>query len=137
METKAHSWLEIGGKADPKLAQKLSESVREKIQRGEFLDKDVRYVSDLSRPLISETLNVSDQRLQKLRTLCQLWDVDIKGTNITSHRKYVGPIIVAFKRALLPIVKVLLKDTINQQRDFNAASISLLTDLANEIDRKR
>lgn len=132
-----NNWLIVAGKIDKDLALALTESVQARIIAGEYKERDVEYVSKLTRPVINEKLNISPERLRKLRTLCQLWDIDIKATKITSHRKILGPIIVGVKKALLPVIRMLLKDTINQQRDYNAAVISLLTDISNDIEKRK
>ena len=39
------------------------------------------------------------------------------------------------KSCLFPILKVLLRDSYNQQRDFNAKTITLLTELSDEVEK--
>ena len=73
-----------------------------------------------------------DPSLDKLRRLCQLWDVDLRCSGITSHRPVLGPFIVAMKKLFYPFLRVFLKDALQQQRDFNAAAVSLLADLASK-----
>jgi hypothetical protein len=67
--------------------------------------------------------------------LCQIYSVDIKEREISSHRRFVGPCIVAVKKVLFKIVKVLLGPTFKHQRDFNAVTVSLLIDLCNESEK--
>ena len=86
--------------------------------------------------LCDGSLKLSKKRLEKLRRLCQLWEVNLKPAEITSHRKVIGPLIVAVKKLVYPILKVLLKETIKQQRDFNAAAVALIADLANESENQ-
>jgi hypothetical protein len=126
------SWLNIRGKDAPDIAEALEQSVNAKVAAGKFRREDIEYIARIDRQLVKGTLDVSDSRLEKLRRLCQLWEVDLKAGEITSHRRIIGPFIVAFKKLLLPMVRVLFKDTLRQQRDFNAATISLLTELSQE-----
>ena len=118
------------------MAARLSAIVDGKVAAGEYLQKDLNYLSNLKRPVLDGVLAVSDERLEKLRRLCQLWAVDLTPAKISSHRKFIGAIIVAAKRAIYPFLKVLLKDSFAQQRDFNAAAIALLTDLASSVPEK-
>ncbi len=53
----------------------------------------------------------------------------------TSHRKYAGPVIVAAKKLIYPILRAFFKDTLHQQRSFNAGSIALMAELSEEIER--
>ncbi|MDZ4786195.1 MAG: hypothetical protein SGJ02_08980 [bacterium] len=130
------NWLKIEGEFDSSLQNSLQAMVQNRIAKAEFAEQDVDYIKNLSRPVIANKLSVSKERLEKIRLLCQLWDIDLRPSKITSHRKFLGPIIVTAKKAIQPILKMLLKDTINQQRDFNAAVITLVTDLSNQIDQK-
>ena len=123
------TWLSVAGEAAPDIARELSEAVEQKIAQGKYRREDVEYIGRIKRQLVDGTLDVSESKLEKLRRLCQLWEVDIKPSEISSHRPFIGPVIVAFKKLLFPILRVLLKDTLRQQRDFNSAAISLLTEL--------
>ncbi|MCB0353122.1 MAG: hypothetical protein KDD64_06335, partial [Bdellovibrionales bacterium] len=77
--------------------------------------------------------DVSDEVLEKLRRLCQLWNVRLlPQEKITSHRPLIGPVIVAVKKAIFPIVRYILKDVLHQQRSFNAAAIQLLAEIASD-----
>ncbi|MCB0338505.1 MAG: hypothetical protein KDD53_02825, partial [Bdellovibrionales bacterium] len=125
-QTSSHrSWISVCGQSADSLGEKLTERVSKRIESNEFTQKDVDYIASLKRPLLNETANFDPRSLEKLRTLCQLWDLRIRPVNITSHRKIIGPVIVGVKKALYPIIRILLRDVINQQRDFNAAAISL------------
>lgn len=130
------SWLHVCGMADPERAADLSQRVRQKIDSATYKRDDVVYIEKLRLPVVKGDLHTSPERLEKLRRLCQLWDVEIKIGAISSHRPLIGPIIVAVKRIAFPILKILLKDFIKQQRDFNAAVISLAADLAQEKPRE-
>lgn len=126
------SWITITSEQDATLEATITARVQAKINAARFSARDVEYVSKLKRPLLDRTLNLPDTRLEKLRRLCQLWDLEIRPAKITSHRKFVGPLIVGFKKLLFPVLKVLLKDLVIQQREFNASAISLMAELSNE-----
>lgn len=132
-----NNWLITGGDSNPNLAQSLSEIVSSKVKSGEYSARDISYLASLNRPVLSERLLVTADRLEKLRAMCQSWDIDFRPSQISSHRPFVGPIIVAFKKAIQPILKALLKDTITQQRNFNASVITAVTDLSNEVEKLR
>ena len=127
-------WLHVPGTDSEALAAHLSERVSERTKRKEYLPEEVEYVKRRTLSPASATLRISPERLEKLRTLCQLWDVDIRMLSITSHRKVVGPVIVALKKVLYRFLKVLLKDTLRQQRSFNSEAVSLLVDLSDGVE---
>jgi len=114
------------------------QAIRDKrIESGDYSIENIRYVSKLSLSACSGELSISDQKLEKLRRLCQLWDVKLRPREISSHRKLVGPVIVAVKRAIYPVLKFFLKDMLHQQREFNAATIRLLAEIARDEPTKK
>ncbi len=113
------------------LERSLQGRVREKIASGSFKEGDVRYVQDVTFLPVRHRLNVSNEVLERLRRLCQLWEVDLVAPRkLSSHRKFIGPLIVAAKRCMFPILRVFFKDTLRRQRDFNAQVIATLAELA-------
>jgi len=138
-----HKWLTVLGNNDETLAEKLSALVADRVQAKKYGYDDVAYIKRIDRSIVhtiadsTSGLSIGVVRLQKLRRLCQLWEVEVKVGEITSHRKVIGPIIVGFKRLLVPMMRILLKDTLRQQRDFNAAVILLLADLTEEVERSK
>lgn len=129
------SWLKIKGDPIPSLESRIEGTVAAKVSRGDFTQRDVDYISKLSRPVLNERILVAGERLEKLRAMCQSWDIDFRPVQITSHRRVIGKLIVTVKKAVQPVIRALLKDTIAQQRNFNASVISAVTDLANEVEK--
>ncbi|NLF24908.1 MAG: hypothetical protein GX589_04525 [Deltaproteobacteria bacterium] len=124
-------WIKVAGADDPLLESELDQKVEAAVRAGKYSQGDVAYIARMNLNISPGRLEVSDHTLHQLRSLCQLWDVDIRLREIKSHRPLVGPIIVALKRMLYPALRVLLKDFIRQQRSFNAAVVALLGDLSN------
>jgi len=81
------------------------------------------------RPLPAGS-EVSAEGIERLRRLCQLWDVTLRPSSITSHRTLIGPIIIAMKKILFRALHFLLKDTLHQQRSFNAEVIRALAEMS-------
>ena len=125
---KDDEWLQVLGANDPDLQKRLSDAVNQKVSAKEYTRDDVAYVSKVELPACKGTLNVDKVQLEKLRRLCQLWDVELRPAKISSHRKVIGPIIVAFKRLMFPILRVFMKDVLRQQKDFNGAVIAMLAE---------
>ena len=125
------SWIWQGQMAQPDLAAYVKERVEEHLKENHYSRDEVKFISKINEMPVKGSINVSAERLEKLRRLCQLWEVDLRYQNITSHRKIVGPLIVAMKRLLYPVIRAIFKDYIRQQKEFNAAAIALLADLSN------
>ena len=130
----AGSWLKICGSAEPELAGRLTARLARKIKANQVNIDEIRRVEKLTF-LSGGRTELSDDSLDKLRRLCQLWDVDLRCSGITSHRPVIGPCVVAMKKLLYPFLRVFLKDALQQQREFNAAAVSLLADLASRNGR--
>ncbi len=127
------SWLTIAGSAQPGLEEDLAKRVSARMAEGKYATRDVAYITRLDRRPLGPDARVDPQTLDQLRVLCRTWDVDFITGAITSHRPVIGRVIVAAKKLLLPIVRVLLKDTLRKQRDFNAQVVELL---ANRVATK-
>lgn len=131
MQKQSH-WVSAFGAPAPELGNETQNLINNLIAAGKFAAKDVAYISTLERPVLNGHFKATSERLNRLRRMCQTWDIDIKLTEIKSHRPLIGPIIVALKKMLFPILKILLKDFVKAQREFNAATIMLLAEICNE-----
>jgi hypothetical protein len=126
----AQGWIRYCGDAAPDLENELAASVRARLAEGLFKPEDVEHIRTLPLRIIEKSADFSNDRLERLRRLCQLWYLEIKEGQISSHRRIVGPIIVAVKRLLFPIFRAFFKETLQQQRAFNAEVIELMADLS-------
>lgn len=125
------AWIHRAGSPDGDLTKRVEDRLRGRLERKEFATADVEYVSNIRLRLgPGNPLEIGPERLDRIRRLCQLWETDIKIGQITSHRKFVGPVIVAVKRALMPVLKALMGETLKRQREFNAEVIHLLAQLS-------
>lgn len=141
-------WIQVPGTTGNEVAVNLQRAVEARISNREYSQDNVDYIKRINRSLVhtisggdersgEARLSISDDRMQRLRRLCQLWEIELKVGEFKSHRRFIGSFIVAGKRLLVPIIRMILKDTLRQQRDFNAAAILLLTDLSEEVERLR
>jgi len=119
-------WIKVAGRDAPELESWVEEKVKKKTTAGEFSIDNVEYIKKIDLSATKGELAVSGEDLERLRKLCQLWDLDLKVFSIKSHRKIIGPFIVALKKVIFPILRVFLKESMQQQRAFNAEVISYL-----------
>jgi hypothetical protein len=127
-----NAWIKVAGDENQALEEKLSALKEQRIQEKKYSENDCAVISEMEMSVIKGNLDVDALILERLRHMASLWDVDFRAQNITSHRKFAGPIIVAFKKALFPLIRFVLKDFIRQQRDFNASTIRLVGLLSNK-----
>jgi hypothetical protein len=128
------AWLTVTGEPDPSLARSLADQVNQLRSSGKFSEGEQAAIQRLSFSVTREGFKTTPERMEMLRRLCQLYSADVRPLPPTSHRRIVGPVIVLAKRILQPVVQGLLGQFLKNQSDFNATTISLLTDLCNEGD---
>lgn len=133
--SQAQSWITLCGEPAPLISADLEARVQARLQSKEFRQDELDYVRTATYLPIAGDLQVTENELNVLRRLCQSWDIELRPLTITSHRPIIGPVIVAVKKILFPLVQVFLKDLIRQQRDFNSSAIALMGALVSE--RKR
>ena len=133
---KSSPWVHLFGKPDTALCDKLESKVVSRLQSKEFRPDEVEYVRTADFCPVQGTLKVSEPELNTLRRLCQAWEIELRPGKITSHRPFIGPVIVAAKKLVFPLIQVFLKDLVKQQKDFNSSAISLMGSLISERDKR-
>lgn len=128
----SRSWLSPPGviPSGESLSADLGGVVRSLVESGKVSTGEIDYISGYKLALLDVTAGLSEKRLERVRALCGLWDVDLKAVRITSHRPVIGPLIVGAKKLLLPFLKAALGDFLSQQRAFNREAVALLAELA-------
>lgn len=123
-------WLKFGEYPTDTLEKELKTATDSRIERGDFAHRDIEYIRHLHLRFLDRENDIDDALLEKIRHLCRVWDLRIGAMNVTSHRKYLGPFIVAAKKLVIPLVRLALADVIKQQREFNGVAISVLSELS-------
>ncbi|MEY4701618.1 MAG: hypothetical protein RL326_1805 [Pseudomonadota bacterium] len=125
-------WLRVGEQGDPSLENALANAVKAWVEDGAMPPNEPERVAGISTAIASQSFTTSPQRLEMLRSLCQIYSAGVRAGKITSHRPIIGPCIVLVKRILFRSVAALLGPSFERQREFNAGVIRLLGDLCNE-----
>ncbi|MBX7144439.1 MAG: hypothetical protein K1X79_08325 [Oligoflexia bacterium] len=131
MESTA-AWICVCGDDDRAYARELDARLQQRLEQAQFRADEVQFIGNANFSPVQGELLVSERELNIMRRLCQAWQVELRPMNITSHRKFIGPLIVGAKKLIYPLLQVLLKDVLKQQRDFNASAISMLGQLLQE-----
>ena len=118
---------------EPGFQAKLRERSRLRCEAEGISADDISYIKSIDFSLFKgEEASISSESLDRLRAVCQHWDVTLRPVNFTSHRRFVGPVIITLKRLLFPILSAFFKDTLREQRLYNAQVIRFLAHLAKE-----
>ena len=128
----ANGWLRVGEHTDPTLESALRSAVKSWAESGAMPPNEPERVAGISTAIASQSFTTSAERLEMLRSLCQIYSAGIRAAKITSHRPVIGPVIVFVKKVLFRSVAALLGPSFERQREFNAGVIRLLGDLCNE-----
>lgn len=112
------------------LSSVLEARLRSRIENGAFRHEDIAYISRLSLFPVSDASSISPQCLENLRRLSEIFEIKFEPQNISSHRRFFGPIIVFAKKILFRIFRTVLKDSFAQQTKFNAEVVSFVAQLA-------
>lgn len=126
--------IEICGTRDQELDGKLASRLAARIASGDLSPATIRNVEQASFRAVPAGFELEEDAVERLRRLCQLWDVRIRPHDISSHRKLFGPLIVMAKKVLFKVLQLLLKDTLHQQRSFNAEVIRALAEMSTKTD---
>ncbi|MCO6430201.1 MAG: hypothetical protein J5J00_05020 [Deltaproteobacteria bacterium] len=132
-----NSWITACGSSDEELSRRCQEGMHLRFAENEYTAKDVEYIQNLQLRVSRASSNLSNKEVEHLRRLCQLWDVNLKCPPLTSHRPIVGPIIVTVKRLFFPVVRLFMRESFKQQREFNANVITVLTEILNSASCER
>lgn len=132
--TPSSSWIRFPG--GETLAAYIDERMKDRLKQGKYTIGELEGIRHFKLSLLPRTTKLTEERLEKIRKLSHLWEVDIRVSNITSHRPVIGPIIVAAKKILLPFIRLALADMIRQQREFNAEALGLIMELSADVAEK-
>lgn len=120
----------VCGDAAPDLDRQLLARRAAHLASGKLLEATIRDIEETTFRPVPEGRELDDDSVERLRRLCQLWDVTLRPHTLSSHRPVIGHVIVFFKRILLRVMQFLLKDTLHQQRSFNAEVIRALSEMS-------
>lgn len=110
--------------------EEIMQQIRENIQKRGYLEQDMEFLKGDFEPIIKDDeFNITSLKENVFLNNTR-WNI-IKRSNITSHRKFLGPIIVFFKKLVRKISYWYVEFLVNQQIEFNSS----VTKSINEIDR--
>ena len=128
---------------EAKLVQKLSNRLED--QQQEYTSEEIKDISVLDMSLFPEDFELSQESSERFRTLARLSHLELKpARNISSHRKALGPLIVAVKRLSWPFIKAHLQDSFlgiqefaSQMLEISAKQEVKIAELENQLLKRR
>lgn len=136
-ETRSGSWVLIGGREDSELEASLRARMDERIALGRLSAEEEKVVQKAEHDPFPFGGIKDRVVLERIRSLCQTFDVQFEELPISSHRKFIGPVIVFCKKLILRSVKPITAQILRKQTDFNANAIMALSSMASYYENKK
>jgi hypothetical protein len=124
-QKKIMSWMKVPGSPGT-LEAEVAAMVGAALEKGSIKQADLDYLSRYRLAALQESLVLSSRELELLRNLCAIWGREPLRAPITSHRRVIGPLLVAAKKALFPLIRGALGPELQRQQEFNGALIEFL-----------
>ena len=121
----------ITGKAGRAAVDRVKARLADRLARGILDPAEVERVSTMKL----RTFDGDEAASEIFRRCCVTWDVD-RAAPITSHRRVVGPLLVALKGIVRRMLRFQTEGQLNRQREFNWNLLLVLRELL-ERDRRR
>ena len=111
------------------LASRTPESLRLRMANYAvpYSELEIEDVRTLKTKLFPAKMEIGKETSDRMRALCKFSELKLEESgNYRSHRKVVGPIVVAIKRLLFPFVKFHVSSAISTVREFQICAVEQL-----------
>jgi len=105
------------------IMQEIQRRVLEKKQAGVYTDGELQRIAELKANLSPQKDERYSEMSLHLRRLHHNWDAAASGAIISSHRKFVGPMLVFIKRVGFKIFRFIGSGFFTRQTEYNAAGV--------------
>ncbi|MBI2466670.1 MAG: methyltransferase domain-containing protein [Candidatus Rokubacteria bacterium] len=127
-----------GGVDVARLMAEIQERIRERKASGFYSEEEVRRIAKMELEVTEVVPGLRDELEHHLTVLNDAWDTAAE-PEIQSHRRLIGPVIVAAKRLLRRLTKPYITLVLTRQVEFNSRLLHLLNAFvppATELSRK-
>ncbi len=98
--------------------------------------EEIERVTNLSRRVFPPDVDINEETLERFRALARLSQIQLRpASQIKSHRKLIGPIIVFFKKLTFPFIQVHLKQPFEGLEEFASGLVYSLAKEVVEVER--
>lgn len=117
------------------IMQEIQRRVLEKKQAGIYSDEEIQRITELKQDLSPKKNERYSELNLYLRKMHRHWDVAASATIITSHRKILGPVMVAIKKIGFRILRFIGSAFFTRQTEYNAAGVRFSSVVLEELTR--
>lgn len=108
--------------------EQANKQLNERLSTSEhYQAEEVLEIQKLSRKLFPLGYELDQQDTDAFRALCRLSQIDLRPVAaITSHRRIIGPVIVAMKKISRPFVLLIMRNILEGIQEFASWVVFLL-----------
>lgn len=117
------------------IMKEIHRRVLEKKQAGVYSDEEIARITELKNDLSPRKNERYSEMNLHLRKLHHNWDVAASAAIIRSHRKVLGPLMVAVKRFGFKLLSFFGSAFFTRQTEYNAAGVRFDTLVVEELTR--
>ncbi|GAK61673.1 hypothetical protein U27_01574 [Candidatus Vecturithrix granuli] len=117
------------------IMKEIQRRVLEKKQAGIYSDEELQRITELKQDLSPKKNERYSEMNLHLRRLHHNWDVAASSTIITSHRKILGPFMVAIKKIGFRALLFFGSAFFTRQTEYNAAGVRFSSSVLEELTR--
>ncbi len=119
------------------IMKEIQRRVLEKKQAGIYSDEEIQRITELKQDLSPKKNERFSELNLHLRKLHHNWDVAASSAIITSHRKILGPFMVAIKKIGFRALLFFGSAFFTRQTEYNAAGVRFSSSVLEELTSLR
>ena len=109
------------------LNSKLNHALQARLTgQQDLTHEEIEVIKVRETRIFPKDYELSLEQTESFRVLCKFSKFDLTPRHISSHRKYVGPLIVSGKRVFYRLIALLLRDVLAGQEVFNKETVKAL-----------
>ena len=113
------------------LEQQISSTLTARLNQNQLYNlSEVDQIASYPFRLFPTDFELTEDETTKMRALCTLSQCQLRpATSITSHRRFIGPVIVFIKKLSWPFIKLHLKETLAGIQGFQSWNVKTIAGL--------
>jgi hypothetical protein len=128
---RAGGWLRVPAGVGEDLEERIRARIADRFARGILTAEEVERVAR-ARVVLFEP---GDPASEAFRRCCTVWDLG-RPAPVVSHRRGIGPLIVAAKRVVARMLRFQIEPLVVRQSEFNRNLLALLREILRRLGER-
>lgn len=112
------------------IMEKVRENLKKRKSEGAYTEEDERLINFTQNQPATLKASESDRYLQELQNN---WSIENKNYVISSHRKFIGPVLIAGRKIINGETRRYIDNPLSQQSVYNLSNIKIIEYLHNKL----